>query len=117
MLLMRSLLFVPANRENMIERAHQALADVIVLDLEDSVPLAEKDAARQLVEKAVPSLKAAGRTVHVRVNHHDTGMTKDDVAASVCAELGGLTLPKAEGGQDIRDFDILIEDRIRKATH
>jgi citrate lyase subunit beta/citryl-CoA lyase len=107
---MRSLLFVPANRENMIERAHQAQADVIVLDLEDAVPPAEKEVARRIIEKAIPSLKAAGRTVHVRVNHLDTGMTKDDIAAAVCAELGGLTFPKAEGGQQIRDFDVLIRE-------
>jgi citrate lyase subunit beta / citryl-CoA lyase len=106
--LMRSLMFVPANRENMIERAHQAQADVIVLDLEDSVPPGEKESARAIVQKAVPSLKAAGRTVHVRVNHLDTGLTKDDVAAAVCPELDGLAFPKAEGAQHIRDLDVLI---------
>jgi citrate lyase subunit beta / citryl-CoA lyase len=105
---MRSLMFVPANRENMIERAHQAQADVIVLDLEDSVPPGEKESARAIVQKAVPSLKAAGRTVHVRVNHLDTGLTKDDVAAAVCPELDGLAFPKAEGAQHIRDLDVLI---------
>ncbi len=111
MLLMRSLLFVPANRENMVERAHQAQADVIVLDLEDSVPPAEKEAAREIVKKAVPSLKAAGKTVHVRVNHLETGLTRDDIAAAVCPELDGLAFPKAEGAQHIRDLDVLIREQ------
>jgi citrate lyase subunit beta/citryl-CoA lyase len=109
--LMRTLLFVPANRENMVERAHAAAADVIVLDLEDSVPPSEKEAAREGVRKAVPSLKAAGRTVHVRVNHLDTGLTKEDIAAAVCPELDGLAFPKAEGGQHIRDLDVLIREQ------
>lgn len=111
---MRSLMFVPANRENMVERAHQAAADVIVLDLEDSVPPAEKEAARAMVVKAVPSLRAAGKTVHVRVNHLETGLTKDDIAAAVCAELDAIAFPKAEGGQHIRDLDVLIREQETK---
>ena len=114
MLLMRTLLFVPANRENMIERAQQAAADVICLDLEDSVPSAEKEAAREIVIKAIPALKAAGQTVHVRVNHLDSGLTRDDLAAAVCADLDGIAFPKAESGQDIRDLDVLIREQETK---
>ncbi len=110
MLLMRTLLFVPANRENMIERAHSATADVIVLDMEDSVPPAEKEAARALVQKNLPSLKAAGKTVHVRVNHLDTGLTRDDILAVVGPDLAGLAFPKAEGAQHIRDLDVMIRE-------
>ena len=73
MLVLRSLLFVPANRANMIERALSLPADVVVLDLEDSVPPAEKEVARQGLGQTIASLKAAGRAVHVRVNHPDTG--------------------------------------------
>jgi citrate lyase subunit beta / citryl-CoA lyase len=107
-------MFVPANRENMIERAHQAQADIIVLDLEDSVPPGEKETARAMVQKAVPSLRAAGKTVHVRVNHLDTGLTKDDIAAAVGADLDALAFPKAEGGQHIRDLDVLIREQETK---
>lgn len=110
MLLMRTLLFVPANRENMVERAHGAEADVVVLDLEDSVPPAEKENARQIVRKSLPSLKAAGKTVHVRVNHLDTGLTRDDIMAAVCPDLAGLAFPKAEGAQHIRDLDVIIRE-------
>jgi citrate lyase subunit beta/citryl-CoA lyase len=110
MLLMRTLLFVPANRENMIERAHGAKADVIVLDMEDSVPPAEKETARALVKKSLPSLKAAGKTVHVRVNHLDTGLTRDDIMAVVSPDLDGLAFPKAEGAQHIRDLDVIIRE-------
>ena len=108
---MRSLLFVPANRPNMVERAHAAPADVICLDLEDSVPPAEKAAARDAIRAAVPSLKAAGRSVHVRLNHLDTGLAGDDLAAAVCPELDGLAFPKAEGGQQIRDLDVLLRQQ------
>lgn len=111
MLVMRSLLFVPANRANMIERAHQTLADVIVLDLEDSVPAAEKDAARQGLRDAIASLKAAGKSVHVRVNHLDTGLTRDDLAAAMGPGLDGLAFPKTSAARDIRQLDILIREQ------
>ncbi len=108
----RTILFVPANRENMVERAHQARADVICLDMEDSVPPGpEKENAREIVRKAVASLKAAGQTVQVRVNHLDTGLTRDDIEAAVCPELDSLAFPKAEGGQHIRDLDVLIREQ------
>ena len=74
---MRTLLFVPAQRESMVEKAHQVPADVICLDLEDAVPPGEKATARGRVRAAIESLKAAGKTVHVRINHLDTGLTKD----------------------------------------
>jgi len=109
--LYRSLVFVPGIRENMIEKARGFQADVIVLDLEDSVPPAEKEGARQIVRRAIPALAALGHTVHVRVNAVGSGLARDDLAAVVCPELSGITLPKAESAQDIRDIDVLIREQ------
>jgi len=110
MLLMRSPQFVPANRERFVENAHTSAADVVVLDLEDSVPPAEKEAARNVLATAISSLKAAGKAVHVRVNHLDTGLTRADIMAAVRPELAGLAFPKAEGAQHIRDLDVMIRE-------
>lgn len=109
--LYRSLIFVPGIRENMIEKARAFQADIIVLDLEDSVPPAEKEQARQIVRRAVPMLAALGRTVHVRVNSVGSGLARDDLAAVTCAELSGVTLPKTESAQDVRDIDVLIREQ------
>ena len=111
MLVMRSLLFVPANRNNMVARAHGTPADVIVLDVEDSVPPGEKAATRGKLRDSITSLKAAGKTVHVRVNGLDTGLTRDDLAAAVGPGLDGLIFPKAESARDIRQVDILIREQ------
>ena len=73
----------PANRDNMVAKAHQTPADVIVLDLEDSVPMAEKEARAASSRGLDASLKEAGKTVHVRVNGLDTGLTRDDLAAAI----------------------------------
>jgi len=109
--LYRSLIFVPGIRENMIEKARSFDADVIVLDLEDSVPPAEKEQARQIVRRAIPTLAALGHAVHVRVNPVESGLARDDLAAVVCPELSGLGLPKVESAQDIRDIDVLIREQ------
>jgi len=109
--LYRSLVFVPGIRENMIEKAGGFDADVIVLDLEDSVPPAEKEQARPIVRRAILALAALGHTVHVRVNPVGSGLTRDDLAAVVCPELSGVCLPKVESAQDIRDVDILIREQ------
>jgi citrate lyase subunit beta/citryl-CoA lyase len=109
--LYRSLIFVPGIRENMIEKARGFAADVIVLDLEDSVPPAEKEQARQIVRRAIPTLAALGHTVHVRVNPVGSGLARDDLAAVVCPELSGICLPKVDSAQDIRDIDVLIREQ------
>ena len=108
---MRTLLFVPAHRQSMVEKAHQVPADVICLDLEDAVPPSEKQKARDSVRASIESLKAAGKSVHVRVNHLDTGLTKADLAAAVGPGLDGLLFPKARGAVQIRELDVLIREQ------
>ena len=108
--LARTLLFVPGNRERMLERAGTAGADVVVIDLEDAVPVGEKKAARKLVHTWLPRLVASGQMVFVRVNGVHTGLTRDDVMAVVRKGLAGVVLPKAEEAQDLRDLDILLRE-------
>ena len=108
---MRTLLFVPANRENMVRRAHEVPADVIVLDMEDAVPPSEKEGTRAGLRASIESLQAAGKTVHLRINHLDTGMTRDDLAAAMGPGLAGLEFPKTQGAADIRQLDVLIREQ------
>jgi len=108
---MRTLLFVPAQRQSMVEKAAGIPADVIVLDLEDAVPPNEKEAARGRIRASIEALKAAGKTVHVRINHLDSGLTKDDLTAAIGPGLDGLLFPKAQGAAQIRELDVLIRER------
>src|SRR5687767_2843714 len=110
MLIARTLLFVPANRERMLDRAVEAAADVIVLDLEDSVPAAEKGAARSTLRAAIERLAAAGKRVQVRINHLDTGHTREDLAAAVGPGLESIAFPKAESAAQIRELDVIIRE-------
>jgi citrate lyase subunit beta/citryl-CoA lyase len=110
-MLARSLIFVPANRDNMVARAAQTPADVITLDLEDSVPDAEKAATRDKLEAAIRTLKDAGKTVHVRVNALETGLTQEDLTAAIMPGLDGLSFPKPTAAAHIREVDVMIRQR------
>ncbi len=104
----RSLIFVPGNRANMLERARSFDADVIMVDLEDSVPPGEKAAARDMARKWAPALHAEGKQVMVRVNSLDTGLTRSELEAVVCPALHGVSLGKVESVRDIRTLDGLL---------
>jgi len=104
----RSLLFVPGHKPDWMEKAVKFGADVLILDLEDSVPDNEKVAARPLVKAALKSLSAQGQTCNVRVNGFATGLTLDDLEAVICPELNGVALPKVETVDDMKALDTLL---------
>jgi citrate lyase subunit beta/citryl-CoA lyase len=96
---LRSLLFVPADSERKLARAAEAGADVLLLDLEDSVGAERKPAARAM---AAEWLAAPGRpAAFVRVNGFDTGLAFLDLAAVVPARPEGIMLPKCPGGSEV----------------
>jgi citrate lyase subunit beta/citryl-CoA lyase len=91
---LRSLLFVPGNRPDMLEKALGLSPDAIVPDLEDSVPPAEKSNARDIVASFLPRLSRAGVAVIPRVNPASTGLLEDDLAALVGPDVYGITVGK-----------------------
>ena len=101
----RSDLYLPANNEHMILKAPTLGADVITLDLEDSVPPAEKENARQLVKKHIKEMSTTGSEAWVRINAWDTDLTLADLDAVVVEGLDGITLPKCNGLADVRRLD------------
>ncbi|MBW2053616.1 MAG: CoA ester lyase [Deltaproteobacteria bacterium] len=104
----RSLLFVPGNKPDWMEKAINYGADVLILDLEDSVPDSEKAASRSLVKAALQSLSEKGQVCNVRVNGFATGLTLDDLEAVICPALNSLALPKAETVDDMKALDTLL---------
>ena len=98
---LRSLLFVPGDRPERMEKALGLGADALILDLEDSVALATKMSARRVIASF---LGATHRTVKlfVRINPLDGALVEDDLAAIVPAEPDAIVLPKAEGAESIR---------------
>jgi citrate lyase subunit beta/citryl-CoA lyase len=110
MSILRTLLFVPGCRPEMLAKAASLAPDGLILDLEDSVPDAEKASARAAVAAAIPALAHPRRTTWVRVNSTYTGLTKDDCRAVALAGLTGILLPKADSAEIIRYADALLRD-------
>ncbi|WP_286758369.1 CoA ester lyase [Ralstonia sp. RL] len=92
----RSYLFVPGNRPERFDKACAAGADAVIVDLEDAVPPAGKDAARS----ALAAWLAPARPVLVRINGADTRWFRDDLALCGLPGVAGIVLPKAgEAGE------------------
>lgn len=100
---LRSLLFVPGDRPERMEKALRTGADALILDLEDSVTAEKKPQAREAVHAF---LKSAGREValFVRINPLDSGLADDDLDAVASARPDGIMLPKAEGAASVNDL-------------
>ncbi|CDX24562.1 Citryl-CoA lyase [Mesorhizobium plurifarium] len=102
---MRSLLFVPGDSERKLEKGFEAGADVIIVDLEDSVAAANKAAARATAAGFISSRRhRTGSATYVRVNDLSTGLTDEDLAALVPAKPDGIMLPKSNSGQDVQQL-------------
>jgi len=108
--LWRSLLFVPANVRAYVEKAHTRGADGIILDLEDSVPLAEKANARGMVAEAARLVSRNGADVLVRVNE-PLELCVRDLETVVSPEICALLLPKIDSASHVRLLAALV-DRI-----
>lgn len=91
-----TLLFVPGHRESMLRRARQSNADAIVFDLEDSVPPAQKDAARSLVAATLESWDDTLPRAFVRVNPPRFRMARDDAAVMPASDHVGIVVPKID---------------------
>jgi len=103
----RSLLYVPVNVAKYVEKAHTRGADCIQLDLEDSVPAAEKDNARKLVQGAARRVRRAGADVVVRINS-PFEVSRKDLPFCISNEVEGIALTKCENADHVRRIDDLI---------
>ena len=104
----RSLLYVPTNVERFVDKAHLRGADGIILDLEDSVPPAEKEAARSGLLSAAERVGQRGADVLVRVNR-PLELAVRDIEAAVSPHVGALLLPKIEGPDHVRLLAELVD--------
>jgi len=105
--LARSFLYVPANREKFLDKARDLPADALLLDLEDSVPPAEKAVARAAVREFAP--KIPGGRVWVRPNAIDSEHGRADLDTIIgVSGLVGLIAPKVDSPDDMRTWDRLI---------
>ncbi|GJQ13646.1 hypothetical protein GpartN1_g5437.t1 [Galdieria partita] len=117
--LLRSLLFVPGNSEKMLLKALQVHADALVPDLEDSVPKEEKVAARNLVSKMLPSLRAqVHKRVQIipRVNSFYTQWFEEDLKAVLQLGVSAVTIGKVETAEEMKEIVKAIAEKEKEAN-
>ncbi|MCW5693932.1 MAG: CoA ester lyase [Pseudolabrys sp.] len=104
---MRSLLFVPADAGAKLDKAMASGADVVIIDLEDSITPERKPAARQAAREYLTAHNADAKRprLFVRINGLDTGMTDADLEAIVPGKPDAVLFPKAEGGASVVHLD------------
>jgi len=112
---MRSLLFVPGNKDNMLAKASGLTPDALVPDMEDSVPDSEKEAARATIAGWLPQLVAHGVPVLPRVNSLRTRWFADDIGTAVAPGVWGITIGKVDSAGDIGTIDAAMTRAERAA--
>jgi citrate lyase subunit beta/citryl-CoA lyase len=108
----RTLLFAPGNHARRIEKALTLGADGVILDLEDSVPPAEKEATRASIVQALGRSRTC--SAYVRVNAMGTPYCYGDLVAVVVRGADGIVLPKVESAADLHAIDWLIANLERE---
>lgn len=111
----RSILFVPGNRPDWIDKAPRYGPDALIIDLEDAVPVDEKLATRPVVRAGIERSRERGMPIVVRVNGLATGLTAEDVEAVVTAGVVAIAVPKLERSEELLKVDAWIELCERKA--
>ena len=113
---MKSLLFVPGDSEKKLEKAFGSAADVVIVDLEDSVAPQNKETARTLAAEFIranrQNTKAA---LYVRVNDLESGRTESDLGALMVVAPDGIMLPKSNSGADVQRLSARL--RVHEAEH
>lgn len=107
--LMRSLMFVPAHNDRLMASATKCEADVLLLDVEDSVPSSSKQAARDKIVEYVSSNRFAGSKVFPRINDRESGELLRDVYQLSIEGIEGFMYPKSKKGEDVYFFGKLLE--------
>jgi len=102
----RSMLFTPGHRLDMVEKAGRSGTDAVIVDLEDAVSVDNKPLARSNLAKLPPSPVP----YFVRTNAADTGLLWDDVRAAGVANVGGVVLPKAEDPGVFSEIDGVLTE-------
>jgi citrate lyase subunit beta/citryl-CoA lyase len=108
--LRRSLLYVPGNMPSMLQNIPLFHCDGVIIDLEDAVPLSEKDAARILVKRFLENYTERNKEVLVRINPLDSKWGLDDLRVVLPALPDGVRLPKADTPEIVERLDTLLTE-------
>ena len=108
--LMRSLMFVPANNQHLLKSSLRRDADVLLLDIEDSVPQCDKQTARDNIKEFAKHIAETNeKVVFARVNDRESGELLRDLYQLTIPGITGFVYPKSTKGEDVYFVGKLLE--------
>ena len=107
--LMRSLMFVPAHNQKLLDSSLRRDADVLLLDIEDSVPVIDKQKARENIKLFVQRPEAQGKIIFPRVNDRESGELLKDLYQLTIPGITGFMYPKSTKEEDVYFVGKLLE--------
>jgi citrate lyase subunit beta / citryl-CoA lyase len=109
---LRSTLFAPANRPDLVSKTPRSGPDAVIIDLEDGTPAAAKVSARGQGASAAKNLSVDGYSglIMLRVNSPGTEWFEDDLEAYAAGPFGGIVVPKTETASQVRDIEAWLRD-------
>ena len=107
--LMRSLMFVPANNQKLLDSSLRRDADVLLLDIEDSVPVTDKQIARDNIVEFVKRPETQGKLIFPRVNDRESGELLKDLYQLTIEGVSGFMYPKSTKEEDVYFVGKLLE--------
>ncbi|MDR2163606.1 MAG: CoA ester lyase [Clostridiales Family XIII bacterium] len=110
-MLLRSMMFVPANNSKFIEKALASAADALILDFEDAVPDEQKDEARTILKGYIDDRAFKGSTVFIRTNAMDSPELLRDIECGMHEDITGFMPPKITSRNDIVFFEKLLTQK------
>ena len=105
----RTALFIPVHIEKFVAKAHTRGADAYILDMEDSVPLAQKESARECIIPAAKTVAQDGADALVRINIEES-LAMKDLEASVDESVKAIVVPKVESAAQILRLAAKIDE-------
>lgn len=113
MKILRSFLFIPADKERMLDKINILSADAFILDLEDSVSVNNKEIARINISNKLASLDIKDKIIFIRVNDLDSSYIFKDIDSTVGSSVYGYMIPKFE---DTKKLEKIIDYISNKET-
>ena len=107
--LMRSLMFVPAHNQKLLDSSLRRDADVLLLDIEDSVPVVDKQVARDNIKEFVKRPETQGKSIFPRVNERESGELLKDLYQLTIPGISGFMYPKSTKEEDVYFVGKLLE--------
>src|ERR1051325_2206969 len=109
-MLYRSLIFVPGNNKRFVDKAKALQADIICFDLEDSVPLNEKDVARKIIAEALTWRTHYKSSIYLRINSLDSDLWLLELKQLIRNGIDGVVVPKVNDQVQFKTVDYQLDE-------